>query len=128
PRVLAAPGRRPCPPLVGQLLGDLRVELALHAVDVRLPVGGGGVELADLAHAGHEARELLELGPLVVRGAYRHVYVNELGHGTHGVSLLVVVSRRLMACHTSVTVRNVVSSGRPLRASRTSSGAARSPA
>src|SRR2546429_3435563 len=46
------------------------------------------VKLADLLHAGHEAGELLELGPLVVRGPDRYGHVHGLGLGTHGGHLL----------------------------------------
>ena len=66
-----------------------RVELALDPADLGLPVRVGRIELADLADAVHEPRELLELGPLVVGGAHGHADVNGLGHGTHDAILLV---------------------------------------
>src|SRR5690606_27335495 len=52
--------------LVGALLGDLGLELALHAGDVHVPTEMAVVELIDPLHALHEAWELFELCPLVV--------------------------------------------------------------
>src|SRR5690606_40019536 len=85
-RVVRAGRAVPRDALVGVLLGDLRVELALDAPDRRPPVRVRRVELADLLHALHEAGELLELRPLVVRGADGDVDVDRLGDGAHGAT------------------------------------------
>jgi hypothetical protein len=55
----------PCHPLVGVLLGDLGVELALHAGDLRDPVGACRGHLLDALDTLHELRERLELRPPV---------------------------------------------------------------
>ena len=65
------------------LLGDLRVELALHAGDRDIPVRERVGLLRDLIHAVHELRERLELSPLVVGGRDRDVDVDGLGDVTH---------------------------------------------
>ena len=75
-----APGH----PLVGLLLGDLGVELALDPGDLRLPVQPAIIELADLLDALHEARERLELRPLVVDGVQRDADVDALFDRGHG--------------------------------------------
>src|SRR5690606_6945647 len=85
-RVVRAGRAVPRDALVGVLLGDLRVELALDAPDLRPPVRVRRVELADLLHALHEAGELLELRPLVVGGADGDVDVDRLGDGAHGAT------------------------------------------
>ncbi len=71
--VLGSLTRPPGDALVGMLLGDLRVPLALDSGDVGDPVQVGVVGLADLLHAFHELRKGLELGPLVVGRADRDV-------------------------------------------------------
>src|SRR4051795_8670142 len=76
--LLGALRRGPRDPLVGVLLGDLRVELLLTATDLRAPMKAGVIELTDLLDALHEARELLELGPLVVGGAHGHGHFDAL--------------------------------------------------
>jgi hypothetical protein len=55
--VRVAPGN----PLVGLLLGDLRVLLVAGSAELGHPVHMGVVDLPDLLDAVHEARELLEL-------------------------------------------------------------------
>src|SRR5919107_1120487 len=58
--------RAPGDPLVRDLVGDLGVPLVRAAAEVGDPVQVPVVELLDPLHALHEARELLELSPLVV--------------------------------------------------------------
>src|SRR4051794_10417617 len=71
--VALAAGCLPRDPLVGDLLGDRGVPVAHLARDLALPVQAAVVELLDLLDAAHEGRELLELRPLVIRRADRHV-------------------------------------------------------
>src|SRR5712671_7129199 len=66
----AAPGDA----LVGDLLDDLGVPLLLLAGDARAPVQVGVVDLPDFLHAFHEAREFLELRPLVVNRVDRPIH------------------------------------------------------
>src|SRR5688572_11587116 len=70
----AAPGD----PFVRVLLGDLGVELPLYARDVGDPVVARVVDLGDRLNAGHEVRERLELGPLVVGDAHWYLDVDGL--------------------------------------------------
>src|SRR3546814_19927800 len=69
---------RPGNALIGVLLGDLGVELALDPGNVGDPVVALLAHLADRLHPAHELREGLELGPLVVGRAHRHVDVDGL--------------------------------------------------
>src|SRR5690606_5943853 len=85
-RVVRAGRAVPRDALVGALLGDLRVELALDAPEHRPPVRVRRAELADPLHALHVAGELLELRPLVVGGADGDVDVDRLGDGAHGAT------------------------------------------
>src|SRR3954451_25455509 len=78
-----AAGAAPGDALLGVLLGDLGVELPLHAVDVRDPVRVGAVELGDALDAAHEVGEGLELRPLVVGDADRDVDVDGFLHAGH---------------------------------------------
>ena len=71
-------GRRPCDPLVGDLLGDGRVELPRDARDVDDPVQLVVAELGDRGHAVHEHRELLELSPLVVRDPHGNLHIDRV--------------------------------------------------
>src|SRR4051812_46956843 len=71
--VLGPGGRGPGDALVRMLLGDLGVPLAADSGDLGDPVQALVVLLADLLHAFHEGRELLELRPLVVGGGDRYV-------------------------------------------------------
>ena len=87
--VRRAVGRPPGDALVGVLLGDLGVPLAATAADLGHPVQLGVVDLPDLLDALHELRELLELRPLVVRGAYRDIDVDRLLDPGHGHLLFV---------------------------------------
>jgi hypothetical protein len=48
----------------------------------------GVIGLGDGLHPLHEAREVLELRPLVVRGADRDLDVDALDHGSHGALLV----------------------------------------
>src|SRR5207245_10240127 len=68
----AAVGAPPGDALIGQLLGDLRVPLARRAGHRGRPAEVGVVDLLDRVDPAHEARELLELRPLVVRLAHGH--------------------------------------------------------
>jgi hypothetical protein len=86
PRVLRAVRRGPRDPRVGDLLRDDRVELLRVARGGDLPVEVGVVDLRDLVDRLHEGGELLELGPLVVRGRDRHLDLDrllDLRHGEH---------------------------------------------
>src|SRR3954453_1960391 len=56
----------PLDPVVGPLLGDLRLELPGEAPDLRLEPDVAVVLLGYLVEAVHELRPLLELGPGVV--------------------------------------------------------------
>ena len=88
--VLGAVDAAPLDPLVGHLVDDLGVELAGHAGDRGDPVVAPVVELRDRVHAGHEVRERLELGPLVVRGAHRDGDLDGRFLGAHTFLLAVV--------------------------------------
>src|SRR5688572_14255266 len=82
--VLRACATAPRDPSVRYLLGDLGFPALLPAADLRAPHEASVIELADFQHAFHEARELLELGPLVVGGAHGNVHVDgffDVGHG-----------------------------------------------
>jgi hypothetical protein len=68
----AAPGDS----LVRNLLGDLSVPFLGLAGHVGAPVQSRIVELLHFLHAIHEPRELLELSPLVVGRADRHIHLN----------------------------------------------------
>jgi hypothetical protein len=76
----------PSDPFVGVLLGDLGVELSLHARDVGHPMVACVVHLRDRFDAGHEVRERLELGPLVVGDVDGYVDVNGLLYLAHSDS------------------------------------------
>ena len=75
--------RPPGDAVVRNLLGDLGVPGLLLAADLRPPVEPLVVELAHLEYALHEAREVLELRPLVVRGPDRHFDVDGFFDGRH---------------------------------------------
>src|SRR6478672_9366272 len=64
--------------LVGDLFADLRIPLVFMPGNLGAPVQVTVVDLADLAHALHEAWERLELRPLVVCRTYRHCNFNVL--------------------------------------------------
>jgi hypothetical protein len=87
-------GAVPGDAVVRKLLGDHRVELALLAGDVHLPMHMGVVDLLDVLDEREELRELLELRPLVVRRAHRHVHVDGLDDLRHGAPPRWVVSPR----------------------------------
>ena len=70
--------------LVGVLLGDVRLELALDGADLHLPDGEGVGDLLDRLDLVEEARELLELGPLVVGDGHGDVDVDGLDDLRHG--------------------------------------------
>src|SRR2546421_4960923 len=70
----AAPGH----PLVRYLLDDLGVPFLSLAADVGAPMQALIVKLPDLLDRFHKARELFELGPLVVGRAQRHVDLDRL--------------------------------------------------
>src|SRR5688572_13024462 len=74
----------PGDPLIRGLLGDLRIPLLELAGDLGLPVQPLVVELAHFLDAFHEAGELLELRPLVVRNANGHVHLDGLFDAGHG--------------------------------------------
>src|SRR5688572_1854167 len=65
-------GAAPGDALVGRLLGDLGVPLALLTGDLSHPVDLGVGDLTDLLDTLHELGELLELRPLVVGRADGH--------------------------------------------------------
>ncbi len=71
--------RAPPDDLVGDLLVDDRIELALVQADLDGPPQMGVIDLLDLLDPLHELGELLELGPLVVHGAHRAVDGDGLG-------------------------------------------------
>src|SRR5690606_35620286 len=73
----------PSDALVRRLLGDLRRELTLGAVDVDLPLERLVIELADRLDEAQELPERLELRPLVVRGRDIHVDIDGLGDAGH---------------------------------------------
>jgi hypothetical protein len=62
---------------------DLGIPLLFLARDLGAPVKVRVVELLDLLHALHEARELLELRPLVEGRAHRHVDLDRLRRRGH---------------------------------------------
>jgi hypothetical protein len=68
----------PHDPLVRALLDDLGLELLRHPPDLRLEGDGAIVLLRRLIEAMHELRPFLELGPLVVGGAYGHGHFDAL--------------------------------------------------
>src|SRR5690606_3984182 len=70
--------------LIGDLLNDPRLPLLLSAADFGAPLQVLVVDLPHLLDALHEARELLKLGPLVVRRADRNVDFDRLRNGRHG--------------------------------------------
>src|SRR5581483_5090732 len=86
-RVLVAGRAAPGDAVVGRLLRDDGVPLLHLAADIGAPMQVGVVELADLLDAFHEARERLELSPLVVGGAHGHVDVDVLLDLRHGLLL-----------------------------------------
>ena len=71
----------PRDPLVGHLLGDLRVPVAYLPGDLAPPVQADVIELLHLLDATHEGGELLELRPLVIGRPYRHVDDGALADG-----------------------------------------------
>src|SRR4029453_3871540 len=75
-RVLRARRALPRHTLVGPLLGDLGGPVLLLAADVGLPAQSPTVPLRDRGAAPLQLWDLLQLGPLVVRGAYRHFDVD----------------------------------------------------
>src|SRR5688500_16483657 len=81
-----APGAAPGDDLVGHLLGDLGVPFLVLAPDLGVPVQVGIVKLLYFLDAGHEARELPELRPLVVDGAHRAGDFNRFLNSCHGGS------------------------------------------
>jgi len=72
--------------MIGHLLGDFGIPFLILAPDLRVPVHVRVVELPHFLDAGHEARELLELGPLVVDGAHRAADFDRLLDPFHGGS------------------------------------------
>src|SRR5215211_1243009 len=78
PRVVQTLCHVPLDAIVGALVEDLGVELLRNAPDLRLERDVALVLLRDPLEAVHEARPLLELGPLVVGRAKRHRYVDRL--------------------------------------------------
>jgi hypothetical protein len=76
--VVLAVGVAPGDALVGPLLGDLGLPLVPRATERGDPAYMRVVELRDLLDAVHEARELLELGPLVVDRAQRRLDLDRL--------------------------------------------------
>jgi hypothetical protein len=95
-RVRGAVGALPGDPLIRVLLCDVRVELALDAADVHLPVGVGVILLGDSLDAAHELRERLELGPLVVGSGNGNLDVYGLCDGCH-ISTLRFETAALLA-------------------------------
>src|SRR2546425_4268521 len=81
--VPGAAAARPRDALVGPLLDDLGVPLLFLAPDHGAPVQALVVELPNLLDALHEAREVLELRPLVVHRAERRVDFDRLLDGGH---------------------------------------------
>src|SRR5207245_9140844 len=75
PRARGAPPRDHA---IGRLLDDLRVPFLDLPGDRGAPVQAPVVELLHGLDAFHEARELLELGPLVVGDAHRHGHLDRL--------------------------------------------------
>src|SRR6185369_18100711 len=82
--VAGAGGAAPGDALVGNLLRDLGVPLLVGAADVGLPMQALVVKLADRLDAFHETGKLLELGPLVVGFAYRHIDLYRFFNRGHG--------------------------------------------
>src|SRR5207237_2525860 len=77
---------RPGDPLVGGLLGDLRVPLLALAADLGDPVQVGVIELGDRLDGIHELREVLELGPLVVGDLDGDIDLDRTLDSAHGVT------------------------------------------
>jgi hypothetical protein len=67
------------------LLGDFRVPVVCLAAEARAPVQPPIVELLDLVDSFHEARELLELRPLVVDRRDRGMHLDRLLDRRHPV-------------------------------------------
>jgi hypothetical protein len=82
-RVEVAVKRLPSDALVRLLLPDLGVPLVALATDFGDPVDVRVVGLLDRFDALHELRELLELGPLVVRGGDWDVDLNRFFDACH---------------------------------------------
>src|SRR5207248_406119 len=89
-RVARAAGAAPRDAVVRDLLLDRRRPLLLLAADVRAPAQAPVVELRDLLDAFHEARELLELRPLVVRRPDGNIHIDRSLDGSHVRHLLGV--------------------------------------
>src|SRR5215211_2147670 len=85
-RVLRAAEAAPRDALIRNLLDDLRVPLLVLAGDLGAPVESLVVDLMDLLDAFHEAREILELRPLVVDGVHRQVDLDRFFNAGHGSS------------------------------------------
>src|SRR5919106_2148069 len=81
--------RAPGHALVRPLLGDLGAPGVLLAADFHRPLEVGVVELADALDPLHEAGELLELRPLVVRRRERHVDFDRFLDARHGTPFFV---------------------------------------
>src|SRR5215218_4498561 len=60
------------------MLDDLGIPLVALAAELGDPVEPAIIRLPDFLHALHEARELLELRPLVIGGAARHLRLDRL--------------------------------------------------
>ena len=88
-----AAGAVPRDTLVGVLLGDVGLELALGSTDLDLPLGERLGHLGDGFYVGQEVRELFELSPLVVRNADRNVDVDGFDYLGHICFLFVLVHR-----------------------------------
>jgi hypothetical protein len=83
--VLGTGGRRPRDALIGRLLGNPCVPFLGLAADLGDPVEPLVVELVHPLDGGHELRELLELGPLVVGRPNGNLDVDRFGDVGHTI-------------------------------------------
>jgi hypothetical protein len=90
-------GRAPLDTAVRLLFHDLSRPFALLPADLAAPAKARVVELRDALHALHEARELLELGPLVVRRPNRNLHFDAFLDRRQGDLLSSLVTRRSRA-------------------------------
>src|SRR4051812_18203305 len=96
--VLGTVGALPGDPGVRRLIGDLGLPLLLLAGDPRGPKQRPVIELLDRLHAVHELREILELGPLVVRDANRNGHRDRLFESGHNIFLQAAGRPRTSTC------------------------------
>ena len=85
PALRSPPSLVPGDALVRDLLHDPSVPLLMAAADFGRPVQARVIQLTHFFHAFHEARELLELSPLIVGGAGWDVDLDRPFYGGHAL-------------------------------------------